>query len=300
MARALIGISNTSIDKTGKLIRTYFKHAEHDPPKIKVLGFEDRPDAEDLKNVVLLVPSVQVMQDRADVLTKAACVVIVFGPPVVLDYLKDVPKPDVQVKPNSFTYRFQDLSSEAIGTLVEEGLQQKNEVVIQMPEVSVIPTMLHRTPGSIAGAIMNYLYSMPDHNARMKIQHLIYTWIGTEATLEDLEAKIYLVTKTPKKRPAALGRLFDFLSSEDGEKARSAMRHIRECKEADKPVASKAVAKKFGLSEYDVSYALKASNTALRSGTIVDAKPLNEFFWERKASDKAKVRTKDKKAKASE
>lgn len=294
MARALIGLSNTSIYKTQQLLRRYFKD-DADPPKIKILGFEDRPTAAQLDDVVLLVPTVALMQDRASVLTEANCVVILYGPPVVLDYLTDVPKPDVQVKPNSFTYRFIDVSADTLGDLVRDGLAHKGGLEIKSPEASVIPTMLHRTPGSIAGAILNYLYSMPDHNLRMKIQHVIYTWLGTSATTEELEQTLYAVTGVPRKRPVALNRLLTFLDSEDGQKAKSAMCHVQELKKADKPVAAKAISKKFGLSEYDVSYALKASNTALRSGTIVDAKPLNEFFWERKSSDKAKVRTKDKK-----
>lgn len=288
MAYSTICLSNTNIHTFRRVLEEAYDGAKC-PPVMQIGAGETKTTLKGL----ILYPTVQDFIRHLDVANTSRCINVVFGPAVVLEYLEPVVWLDLYSKPNSYTYRFKPIDPRDLRDTIDNAVHEKIHNNVTSKSIDVIPNLLSDQPSSLMAPILNYLYSMPNTNDRLRVQTIVYAWLCSNNTdIPELKEQL-LAHKKRKAESVPLNALLSYLGSTEGQSYKKALQEVTKQKEANGTYNTAKIAKTFGVSEYDITYTMKAINKIRRTTNILVSEPLSKQFWDRRA-DPNKRRTKDK------
>lgn len=245
--RAVLTVSNNCMSDTVAYIK---KWADGHPknPKIEVIGFGEKLREAD----VIVLPSSAMLYSAREKLGKMKCVVVVFDAPLQCTMIQPATHLDIESQRPSYKCTFRKLSQGLVSEEMDKAMQSKS-VDVEWERIEVAPRLMNLQLTSILNPIMTFLQTVRDPDNRQHYQKLVYTWLFSEAPVEDLQEKV-MTDGDYKKVPAALGRLVEAMRNAD--KARAAFREVLDRSAAGKAVSYKKLSSKYEVSKFDLRYTM--------------------------------------------
>jgi hypothetical protein len=258
--KAILGVANHNVGYVEQFLHPHSKSKGY---KFGVVGFGQKfPKSKD----VVCVLSLHELKKNLKFLNKKSNqqVVILFDAPVHLEYVKNLKMLDVKPKKRSFCYSFMPLSKPDLTHSVSQALNSSDTLKISIEDLKVVPTLLNETLPSILNPIQTFLYRIKNPEKRLEYQKLIYVWMVSRETVDDLMARLKVERKTQGIRDFE-----EALRSKECSKTRKAVRAALEAQlptenDADDKKTKKAnksyqkLAQKYGLDIFDVKYCIQA------------------------------------------
>ena len=160
---------------------------------------------------------------------------------------------DFRKKENGFGFYVDRVSSSDIAKEILK-VRKKQPSIIEMKMTDPVPKILDSATSSTSflSDFLGCNYSIKDNLVREKWKILFVTWILSDKSVKKLKKSfIKLTGKTKSRRIVTLCNLFD---SDEGKKARAAIRIIADAVAKNKSVNTAKIASGFSVSLFDIRY----------------------------------------------
>lgn len=272
----LYGIASHSPVDTVRVLKRVIEEDELDV-SIQVLTPSDNEyDGE--SNAVVVIGH-QLLDRNRKVLDKKKVRVYLVDNPVFCSNYTDLQFLDVEKK-GTLKFILTPLTDAA----VRESLRQKVKVSTEKVKVDVIPTLLGQTNSSVLLPIQTFLYTIANADERSKYHARLFSWLSDNGDVDQLT----FLDESKK----AHKRLLDWMRTETGKKAAKALHTCLSSRSNGKQIKFSKLEEKYGVSAFDIKYALLALRKARGYEEI--NKTTRELYEER---NKDRVRAPEKKKK---